>query len=1217
MRAGQILFDLAALADAGRWKGLAERLSPGAKARVVFPSHVPARFEAVTGAWGRFEQVVGDIRELLDRGVEVVLEHSVEVATHRDLPDLPRFVDDRLEEVVGVELVAGEPMAANRLRPWLRGALHVFELREVGVRLGADSGLPCEAVERWREPPWRGLHPGPERRGKGSEVSIATTRYGISEGVDKALAQLRGLGRWSYCMPPCTPREVYWQLTAPGSDKVSLSTDQARYLVESMGSLRPGALVFTGEDVGSRRDLAVIVKTATDTGLRTVLTGGGEPPSTALLGELRALGLAAVRPGADATETWAARAREVGLPLDVGGPSSTSLEQMPSCADFVAQGYVELLEGGCPGGGGDNPAMEGKGWAFVGADGGLSVCALRDLAPAPTAGRSVNAHKPWNEGCQRAQEGRSESQEGCPHAAPPAPERILFGVQSDGVPPRVEVVEALVKSGMALGGGVTVAVEGDPACAYAKAVAEVALAAGAQVDPTAEPCPELGAFVAVGDRVDERAHVSVRDLADMELVLVGDNGAALEAVAAGARGLAADEGALGGDPIHLLGLAPSLLRRPRALAPGEAKILVDEARCDSHGACVLVCPTGAITLGEGAAPTVDQSACVRCYACVEQCPTGALIPGGTADTVWGPAPLASHGLGWLSGLGTVGERPPEWQRPRPTSSAARLVLGVAFTTQQHHGAALLRDGEIVAAVQEERFRRKKQYGWFPPGRQGATVVSDHDLPLDLPMPWRSVAYCLREAGVTLDDVDVIAVNGIPERFMGTYSLHDPAKPPRTVRSGRWVFVPHHLAHAASAYYVSGLPDACTFTVDGRGERETAAFFDPVDGGLERRWDLLAQHDTSIGGVYETATLILGFGHFGAGSTMGLAAMGQPTMDVSKLLSARSHVDTDIHWRGVQRAYGHLQRHRSGPLYDEHIGLAASVQGALESTVLRLIEEGLDGRKPRALCLAGGVALNCTMNERIRRHFDLEEIFVQPAAHDAGTALGAALEAYRHVTGVAPNTVMKHAYWGPGYGSDAIEATLRELGVPYERLGDELPEHVGDLVADGRIVCWFQGRSEFGPRALGARSILADPRRPETKARLNTLKGRQWWRPFGPSMLAGTEGDFFDRPFESPFMLFTLPVLPNRLQDIPAVLHTNGTTRPQSVTREANPWYYRAIEAFAARSDIPMVVNTSFNTGWEPIVESPADAVASFLQLGADYLAIGDFLVERAVVERLS
>jgi carbamoyltransferase len=553
----------------------------------------------------------------------------------------------------------------------------------------------------------------------------------------------------------------------------------------------------------------------------------------------------------------------------------------------------------------------------------------------------------------------------------------------------------------------------------------------------------------------------------------------------------------------------------------------------------------------------------------------------------------------------------------PVSQGEKLVvLGVASTTLQNHGAALLIDGEIVAAVQEERLRRRKQQGWHPPGQETDTVVSNPRIPLERSYPWRSINCVLDMAGITLDDVDCVAHNGIPQQFFESYDLHDPEAPPRTIRFGRNMFIPHHLAHAASAYRVSGMEDAFVFTVDGRGERETAAFFEVQDGHVRRVFDILCNEDSLIGGVYEYLTTILGFGHHGAGSTMGLSSMGKATMNLSPFLSAKSRSDYSIHDRGIRAAWGHLSRERNGPLYPQHKNLAASLQKALEDTVIRLIEDGLDGRACPRLALAGGVALNCRMNQVLREHFKVDEVFVQPAANDAGTALGAALEAHFEITGEARVEPMEHAYLGPSFSNEEIESALKTFGLEYRRTSD-IASEVGDLLVDQKIVCWFQGGLEFGPRALGARSIVADPRTIEIKDRINVMKGRQSWRPLGPSVLSGHEGDWFEHPMHSPFMLFTLPVLPGKQGEIPAVLHVDGTTRPQSVSAHSNPRYHAMIDHFYKKTGIPMVVNTSFNTAFEPIVLAPEDAIASYLQLGADALAMGDFLVIRPHEELLT
>jgi predicted NodU family carbamoyl transferase len=592
--------------------------------------------------------------------------------------------------------------------------------------------------------------------------------------------------------------------------------------------------------------------------------------------------------------------------------------------------------------------------------------------------------------------------------------------------------------------------------------------------------------------------------------------------------------------------------------------------------------------------------------------------GSAAETgVLAAAVAAGNPYATSEGVQLAGEAPAErlvaaHRAPAFIRRGPLVVLGVASTTLQNHAAALVVDGRVVASVQEERFRRRKQCGWHPPGRPGVTVVSDPTLPLEGAYPSRAVREVLSLGGLSMDDIDIVALNGIPARYLPTYSTSDPHRPPTTIRDGNHVFVPHHLTHAASAWRVSGMEEAFVFTVDGRGERETAAFFEASAGALHRTFDVLCREDSLIGGVYEYVTTILGFGHYGQGSTMGLAPLGNPSVDMSRFLSARSRSDYTIHDRGIMEAFGHLARHRDGELTQAHVDLAASLQLALEETVIRFIEDGLAGRHAKNLCLAGGVALNCTMNQRLRAHFGVERVFIQPGAHDAGTALGAALEAHYVVTGEAPSSEMTHAYLGREYDEAAIRAALLRYRLPFTRPSDFAGD-VASAIADGQVVCWFQGRMELGPRALGARSILADPRRADLKDRINLLKGRQWWRPFGPSILAGHEADWFESPFHSPFMLFTLPVLAHRRDQVPAILHVDQTTRPQSVTRSDAPLYYEVIERFWQLTGVPMVVNTSFNTAHEPIVESPFDAIASFLELGADWLAIGPYMVDRAAV----
>jgi carbamoyltransferase len=435
-----------------------------------------------------------------------------------------------------------------------------------------------------------------------------------------------------------------------------------------------------------------------------------------------------------------------------------------------------------------------------------------------------------------------------------------------------------------------------------------------------------------------------------------------------------------------------------------------------------------------------------------------------------------------------------------------------------------------------------------------------------------------------------------------------------LRTGRLLYLPHHLCHAASAFRVSGMDAAWVLVADGRGDRESASVFRAERGAIHPVDTLLSLEDRSIGGVYEGVTRLLGFGSHGQGSVMALASFGAPSVPFDAHLGVRDDGEVEVHEHGIDEAFADRRRRPEEPLDARHRDLAASLQRGLERVAIALLRRSAGDGPLDGLCLAGGVMLNCRMNERLRRTFQPAAIFAQPGANDAGTALGAALEAD---AALAPpgfrHPPMTHAYLGPAFDDGAIEAALRRARVRYRRV-DDVASETAELLLAGKVVCWFQGRMEFGPRALGARSILADPRDPAMHARVNAIKKREPWRPFGPSILAGHERDWFDDGFDARFMLFTMPVRPDKRARIPAVVHVDGTTRPQVVHPETAPRYHAMISAFYAKSGVPMVLNTSFNQRGEPIVCTPEDAVVAFLGLGADALAIGDFLVEPLAAE---
>jgi carbamoyltransferase len=401
-------------------------------------------------------------------------------------------------------------------------------------------------------------------------------------------------------------------------------------------------------------------------------------------------------------------------------------------------------------------------------------------------------------------------------------------------------------------------------------------------------------------------------------------------------------------------------------------------------------------------------------------------------------------------------------------------------------------------------------------------------------------------------------------------------------------------------------------IDGHGDFETLSWYRADGDEIELTHATPFFPDKSVGGVFDTITQALGFGTHGQGSTMALAALGEPTEDFSDILSLREDGSLLLsEWTAMHR-YASWRRTRDQPIEQRHRDLAASLQRALESTVRMFIEQR---RTPGApLAIAGGVGLSCRMNGYLRRTLGIEAMEVPPAANDAGTAIGAALLADRELTGRLPRINAEHSYWGPAWSDEGVHRELSRFKIPHTRV-DDISATAAELLAEGQVICWFQGRMEFGPRALGGRSILADPRRAELKDRVNLMKGRQAWRPFGPSILAGHEGEWFEDPWDSRFMLFAVNVRDDKREEIPMVVHDDGSTRPQAVHADTNPRYHALISAFHRATGVPMVVNTSFNTGGEAIVMTPRQAVASFVRLGADYLAIGDSLVSRNALRR--
>jgi carbamoyltransferase len=526
-------------------------------------------------------------------------------------------------------------------------------------------------------------------------------------------------------------------------------------------------------------------------------------------------------------------------------------------------------------------------------------------------------------------------------------------------------------------------------------------------------------------------------------------------------------------------------------------------------------------------------------------------------------------------------------------------------------AALIVDGRIVAAAEEERFSRRK-HGKRP------VPFSAWEL------PEKSAAWCLDAAGLRPEDLDAVAYSYDPAdcRPAADLGLDDPwdglriryaqeapqflaeALPgldPAVVR-----YVRHHEAHAASAGLAAPYGDTAVLVCDGRGEAASHLAGRYTGGQLEVLASQALPH--SLGLFYEQATAHLGFLHSSDEyKVMALASYGRPRF--ARELSRLVYADGEGGFRTEPVGWDSLVKRRrpDEPLTAEHADLAASVQQVTEDVLLDLIR-WLHGRAGgHDLALAGGVALNCVANSRLHREGPFGRIWVQPAAGDAGTALGGAL----HLAAAAGELAapMPDAYLGRGWTDDELEAWLRTAAWPYER-----PASVGDAVAaalaQDRIVAWFQGRSEFGPRALGSRSLLAHPGRKENLDRLNAVKGREEFRPVAPMVMADRAAEIFDGPLPSPYMLFVHTVDPAWRDRIPAVVHVDGTARVQTVRRDEQPLLADMLDGFAARTGLPVVVNTSLNTAGRPMVDDPRDALECFGSAPVDVLAIGPFLIRR-------
>jgi carbamoyltransferase len=430
------------------------------------------------------------------------------------------------------------------------------------------------------------------------------------------------------------------------------------------------------------------------------------------------------------------------------------------------------------------------------------------------------------------------------------------------------------------------------------------------------------------------------------------------------------------------------------------------------------------------------------------------------------------------------------------------------------------------------------------------------------------------------------------------------------RHWKWQFVEHHIAHEASAFLASPFEECAVMTLDGRGERASTSYGHFTGRHYRRLGQVNVPH--SLGLLYEQVTDYLGFLHSSDEyKVMALASFGQPeyVREFEEMVELTGEGGYVIHPPRLSERFGPA-RERGGPMEQKHFNIAHSLQVVLEKRVIELARWLQTKTRSKNLCMAGGVALNCVMNARVRDADIFERVWVQPAAGDSGTALGAALWVDWKLGGLQRRYRMDHVFLGPQYGEAEIEAFLKRARLPYRRMAN-IAEETAAILEQDRIIGWFQGRMEFGPRALGARSILASPLSQDMQQRLNEIKDREDFRPVAPVVLEEDAPEWFTNAGVSPFMLFVYDVAPDKAARIPAVRHTDGTARVQTINREQNPVYRDLLAAFKQRTGVPVLVNTSFNTRSEPIVCTPRDAIECFWSSPLDALAIGPYLLEKA------
>jgi len=557
------------------------------------------------------------------------------------------------------------------------------------------------------------------------------------------------------------------------------------------------------------------------------------------------------------------------------------------------------------------------------------------------------------------------------------------------------------------------------------------------------------------------------------------------------------------------------------------------------------------------------------------------------------------------------------------------ILGVSC--HYHDSAAsLVKDGVLIAAAEEERFTRKKHDNTFPTN---------------------AIQYCLKEGKITADEIDVVAfydkpmlkfdrilhtcVSTFPKSFWMFWDavpqwMTEKLRVPSLLKNkigykGEVLFIEHHKSHAASAFFVSPFKESAIVTIDGIGEWTSAAIHYGKDNDIETLKEIRFPH--SLGLFYSTITSYLGFKvNNDEYKIMGLAAYGKPAyydkfkniVDVKEDGSFNLNMkyfsythDKKMFSNEFEREFGPRREYES-KITKRHKDIASTLQKLTEEIMLKIANYAHSLTGSENLCMAGGVALNCVANGRIIREGPFKRVFIQPAATDAGGSLGAAFYAYNKIYENRRKYVMTDAYLGPSFVEAEIKDFLENSRIEYERMNKKkLLEKIAHIIAEDKIVGWFQGRLEFGPRALGNRSILANPKNPKMKDILNKkVKHREPFRPFAPSILLRNAKDYLVGACDSPFMILAFDVKRDKIKDIISATHIDGTCRPQTVTREENKLYYDLIKKFSEITGVPAVINTSFNVRGEPIVCTHIDAFNTFVKTDIDYLVLGNYIISK-------